>query len=686
VSDFIDVSKYSYITLGFINNGGNSFIHRIGLYDENKTFIKRIIERSTTSNVKNYTNVDIQTNNAYFINFCYAYNETTGELIKPDDCYVFPNIVNLNSSTINDIIYNNFTAKDKIAREHCEDNKNNLEKIINSGKEAINDFKLGSRADNGTINNSNIRLINTNMPKVSKGMYLIIQTQEIDALMAVLRIYDTNKEDGSASIIWSYDGAVFHTHKIRKLIKIECDGYLSITIKHHNDAAISVDENTVYCYLCNMVFDNMVNGKPWLNAIIDPELAYIDGIDNGDYYQAIQASINYIGANGTITFNKNKTYTISDTIVVPRTYTNMTFQGTSFSCHNPTIKASSDFSKYYMFEIQDSGSHFQDLTIQADWLARGIKFHRSTAINADEIPHLDATVIRCYLRFCIIGIVAFGKNCEIKECGFSNCNKGVLFRPASYAGTPPVSSRGWRVESCRFHSCGTHWCEENNVTHTSALFKDYDNIDTITDLMENGPWCIDTNNGAGHNIVGISIRNNVVDGGSFAGFYIGAAANLCLSNNVIFRDNINYILACVQGNTFHCNGVIQDNIVIAHVNTYWDKDLQNDYNHPLHSGNRSAIYVFRGANVLIKNNSFSDFAGPAINIQDCNKCIISNNIFDGVGYYTDTGIETGDAAKYICLNNNLFKYYNKTGTFNLIDNQSKLTVTQNNIIDDNIDE
>lgn len=74
--------------------------------------------------------------------------------------------------------------------------------------------------------------------------------------------------------------------------------------------------------------------------------------------------------------------------------------------------------------------------------------------NGTNWYDLDFEMCECQLAYFSVGVQAYGKNCYIHDCVFSNIAKGVVFNTA-YNGAYTVQHRGCVVESCQFHG-GNH--------------------------------------------------------------------------------------------------------------------------------------------------------------------------------------------------------------------------------------
>jgi len=502
--------------------------------------------------------------------------------------------------------------KDTVAREDIANLKSALYSTNNT---TITGFANVQYNVDGSTSSASARL--------SVGFFEIHRGDKIfytsPTLNTFFRIYKNNQNTGNSQL---YATGWQNPNQTERFYTSQYDGYLMVSLKKTNGGNISTSENDATISIKKEYSTEISYKNPVLSAQIAPELFYDAEIDNGDYTNAIKRALEYVGNYGTVVFSKDKTYTISSTISV--NYHDITLLGISQTAHSPTIKASETFSGTFLFVVKYPSIRLQNITFEGNYSTNGVQL----ILDSGDV-NLDATIYDCYFRHHNKGLAAFGRSCIVRNCGFSDCLIGVEFRPIANEDLTLPYLRGWFVQNCRFHTMGAWWYEdrEDNGATVSAEYSipGFEDIDSIKNLPS---WCVSMPiNRAAQNLA-IVITDNIVDGFGYAGLYYGMGESLELSRNLISRDNKNWILCCISGGSRHQSAVISGNTVHMHVNTYWPTHIQT-------AANTSPIYLFNNCEAIVQDNTIRDIAGAAVYSDSCANVFISNNVFDGVAFFSN---------------------------------------------------
>ena len=531
----------------------------------------------------------------------------------------------------------------------------NINEKNNDQIETILGSELEDTLDNGTWNAYGVREASANrlssieLIAVKSGM--VIKYQSSSYYDFLFKIYRTRYHVADAMI---FQSSWITGTGYEQTYNIEYDGFLAITFRKHNNDPVSSSDFSGYAIIADSFKYIAEKTLTTINGFVTPEMFY-EASDNGDYTRAIRKAVSLAGTSGVLVFQPNKTYTISATITIP--YENFTMMSFSSTPHMPVIKCADSFTGIYMFACIHAGITFENLTIEGNYITKGIQFYRSTELTEAKAD-IDGKVIWCNLRHQHTGINVIGRNCKIQNTGFSNCKIGVIFNYTSYNDNPQFM-RGWIVDNCRFHSMGTEWYNEG--------LPEYEDTTSVSQFEG---WCVLTPGGnEGYRVFGIYVTNNIVDGFGYCGLYMGNTEQLCMKNNVISRDNYNFILCFGVGGTTAYMGIVSENVVYSNV---------YEYNQPDETiGNMTPIYLTYNSHLHVCNNSLYDFAGVGVRANDANKAVITNNMFDGIAYYrTDYAVFFQAGSNNVLANNYFRRKLSSAIQTDLVNNTARFAIDE----------
>jgi len=388
--------------------------------------------------------------------------------------------------------------------------------------------------------------------------------------------------------------------------------------------------------------------------VVSPQMFKKDS--SSDWTEAFQQAIDAAGEYGAVYIPKGD-YKISNTLEIK--HTNLTLFSISRTEYRPRIYTTEDITMVHVAAPGFTAENIElwRLNVIDEVHTIGLNIDRTSSDLKESDSNLDAMIKNCGFLYLNTAIIGKGRNVDVNECYFNECQTCIKGLPYTYIDDDVVmyaQFRGWCIRNNRFH-----------VT-TSRLPE----AQTPKTLAESITWCIDFPFQNKDNSVSCCIiSGNFYDYGS-ASFYKGSLKGMHITNNTI--ENVcGAFIYCSESMDVNSECIVSDNkytrgwttnfpdfpdsdVDILSYIVYADnvKDVLFN-NNSFHKAEDTIFYLYNCTNIKIQNGVCNSFGNHAIFAQNPSKIYIHGMTFDSKSSSNLSCVKITGGTAYVLDNINV---------------------------------